>query len=147
MPLQGCCRLMGLLSFLFIAAVSGLSSGWAARGAGHEFPSNRGIAVWCRSNSRTLRGFQRGLDADHERRCGSQACQTRGGRRAALISCAPGARAKRHFCGAWWRRFKRRAGRYFYRAICMTAQPSTRDGSGAVERASERTACISSRKS
>ena len=57
---------MGLVSFLFLAAVllDYFRSG-AASGAEYELPSDRGMSVRCRGNGRSLRSFQRKLDADH----------------------------------------------------------------------------------
>ena len=65
--LQGRCGLGGSADFplprggFLLDYFRSCAAGWAGR----ELPSDRGIAVRCCSGGRTLRGFQRKLDANH----------------------------------------------------------------------------------
>src|SRR5579863_5760654 len=97
--LQGCCGLDGTgelplsrRGFLLDYFRSG-----AAGGAEHKLPSDRGMAVRRRSSGRTLRSFQRKLDADHAndgatRELARSMARAKSG---ADQRCSPWARAKR----------------------------------------------------
>ena len=111
---------IGLLSFLFLAAAfSWIIFGVASlAGLSMNFHRTGGIAVRCSSSGRTLRSFQRKLDADHANH--SAARELAGGVARAKSSAdqrpAPGACAKQQFSTAHGGEdLEGRAGRDLYR--------------------------------
>ena len=108
---------LGMLTFLLAGAVSSWIIFGVAR-LGRELPPDRGSTVRCCGSNRTLRDFQRKLDADHanDGATGELAGGVARAKSGADQRFAPGARAKRQFPAAHGREdFEGRAGRDFYR--------------------------------
>ena len=117
--LQDCCGLVGSADFpllrrgFLLDYFRSCAAGWAGR----ELPSDGGMAVRRCSSGRTLRGFQRKLDANHAndgaaRELAAGVARAKSG---ADQRPAPGACAKRQFSAAHGcEDFEGRAGRDFY---------------------------------